>query len=98
MNNTCAQESLKKFRLTIERLEPSKQIAAAKWLEGVVVAQALTNEEREEIVEAANEYVGKAEEEKYVEAVNALVEYLELVEKNKGAERKRSKRRDVSVN
>ena len=98
MNDTCAQESLKKFRLTIERLEPSKQIAAAKWLEGVVVAQALTNEEREEIVEAANEYVGKAEEEKYVEAVNALVEYLELVEKNKGAERKRSKRRDVSVN
>jgi hypothetical protein len=92
MNDTCAKESLKKFRLTIESLELSKQIAAAKWLEGVVVAQVLTNEEREEIVEAANEYVGKVEEEKYVDAINALVEYLELVEKSTSVEQKRLKR------
>jgi hypothetical protein len=92
MNGVPEQESLRKFKSTIESLEPSKQVAAAKWLEGVVVAQFLTTKEREDLVEAANEYVEKADEEKYVDAVNTLVEYLNLVERSSNTESKRSKR------
>lgn len=92
MNGVPDQEALRKFKSTIESLEPSKQVAAVKWLEGVVVAQFLTTKEREDVVEAANEYVEKTDEEKYVDAINTLVEYLDLVERNTNVESKKSKR------
>lgn len=75
-------KSLKKVGQVIECLDLDKQVAATKWLEGVIVAQTLTTLEREGIVKAANEYVETLEEEEeYVSAVNALIEYLERVQK-----------------
>jgi len=76
------RESLKKVGRVIECLDLDKQVAATKWLEGVIVAQTLTALEREGIVKAANEYVETLEEEEeYVGAVNALIEYLEHVQR-----------------
>lgn len=94
MSEACSREPLKKFGRVIESLDPNKQIAAAKWLEGVIVAQALTTEERENLVEAANEYVEALEEEEYVDSVNALVEYLGRV--GKSARRLRKKGHKVT--
>jgi spore cortex formation protein SpoVR/YcgB (stage V sporulation) len=67
---------LGKLTQFIESLDLDKQVAATKWLEGVIVAQILTNEEREGIVKAANEYIGAVNEEKYLDAVNALIEQI----------------------
>lgn len=76
------RESLKKVGRVIECLDLDKQVAATKWLEGVIVAQTLTAIEREGIVKAANEYVENLEEEEeYVGAVNALIEYLGQVQR-----------------
>ncbi len=76
------RESLKKVGQVIECLDLEKQVAATKWLEGVIVAQTLTTLEREGIVKAANDYVETLEEEEeYVGAVNALIEYLARVQK-----------------
>jgi hypothetical protein len=96
MSETCSREPLKKFGRAIENLDPNKQVAAAKWLEGVIVAQALTTEERESLVEAANEYVEALEEEEYVDSVNALVEYLGRV--GKSARRALKKGRKLTSN
>jgi hypothetical protein len=92
MSEACSPEPLRKFRQAIESLEPNKQVAAAKWLEGVIVAQALTTEEREKLVEAANEYVESLEEEEYVDSVNALVDYLGHVGKSARRARKRGRK------
>ena len=75
------QGSLKKFAITIESLDLDKQVAACKWLEGVIVAQMLTAEERKGVVEASNDYI-EAVEGEYAEAVNALIDYLRRAQKN----------------
>ena len=53
-----------------------------KWLEGVIVAQSLTTDERDELVHASNEYIGSFDGEEYQDAVNALIGYF-TVEKKK---------------
>lgn len=51
--------------------------AVTKWLQGVIVVQILTTEERENIVEAANGYFKAIEEDEKIKAVEALIDYLE---------------------
>ena len=71
------QQSLKKFGKVIRGLDLDKRITAIKWLEGVIVAQSLTTEERDILVKASNDYIGNFEDEKeYQDAVNALIEYF----------------------
>lgn len=70
------KKSLRHFAQAIESLDFNKQIAASKWLEGVIAGRALTSEEREKIVEAVNKYVENIKEDEYQCAVNALLEYL----------------------
>jgi hypothetical protein len=71
-----------------------KRIAAAKWLEGVIVSQVLTADEREIIIKASNEYTEILTEEEFVDKVNALIEYLRKVQKSSRgrAKKKRGKR------
>ncbi|MCW3981947.1 MAG: hypothetical protein NWE81_02365 [Candidatus Bathyarchaeota archaeon] len=76
MGKGRSPEPLGKLTQFIESLDLDKQVAATKWLEGVIVAQILSNEEREGIVKAANEYIGTVEEEKYLDAVNVLIEQI----------------------
>ncbi len=82
MGESRSRESLKKFAQAIEGLDPDRRIAAAKWLEGVIVAQTLTPEEREHIIIAANEYIESVEEDEYMDAVNALIEFLERTKRS----------------
>ena len=88
------RESLKKFAQTIESLDLEKRVAATKWLEGVIVAQNLTAEEREGLVRASNEYIGAAGEADYANEVNALMDYLRRVqrESNRALKKMRKKR------
>ncbi len=73
-------ESLKKLADVLEELSLEKRVSAAKWLEGVILAQNLTAEERDGLVAASNEYVGSTEEAEYVDAVNALMDHLRRVQ------------------
>jgi len=82
MTESRPQETLKKLMQVIEGLSSEKQIAAAKWLEGVIVGQTLTEEERQSIVEAVNEYLRSAEEKEFTDAINTLIEYLKKVQAN----------------
>jgi hypothetical protein len=91
MTESRYRESLKKVGRVITCLDPDKQVAATKWLEGVIVAQTLTTGEREDIVKAANDYVETLGEEEYVGAVNALIGYLEHVQKRANRTLKRNK-------
>jgi len=81
MSNRGDQAPLKKLAPTFESLDLDKRIAAAKWLEGVIVAQALTSDEKESIVKASNEYTETLTEEEFVDKINALIEYLRRVQK-----------------
>jgi hypothetical protein len=81
MGNRGDQEPLKKLAVAFESLDLDKRIAAAKWLEGVIVAQALTSDEKESIIKASNEYTETLREEDFVDKVNALIEYLRKVQK-----------------
>ena len=81
MGNVVSKEPLKKVVQTFESLDLDKRIAAAKWLEGVIVAQALTPDEKESIVKASNEYTETLTEEEFVDKINALIEYLRRVQK-----------------
>jgi hypothetical protein len=94
MSNGRDRESLKKFAQAFESLDLEKRVAAAKWLEGVIVAQNLTAEDRENLVKASNEYIGGAGEEEYVDEVNALMDYLRRVqrESNRALKKMRNKR------
>jgi hypothetical protein len=65
-----------KLAQAINNLPPEKRIAAAKWLEGVMVGQELTNEERENIVKRVNEYIRNLKESKYEEGIKALLDFL----------------------
>jgi len=80
MTESRSQETLKKLMQVIEGLSSEKQIAVAKWLEGVIVGQVLNDEERQDIVEAVNEYLRSADEEEYTEVINALIEHLKKVQ------------------
>lgn len=75
------EPSLKKLAETVEALALDKRIAAAKWLEGVIVVQILSEQERGSIVKAANDYIGDVGESEYVDAVNTLTNYLDKVQK-----------------
>ena len=81
MRSRGDQGPLKKLAQTFESLDLDKRIAAAKWLEGVIVAQALTSGEKESIVKASNEYTEILTEEEFVDKINALIEYLRRVQK-----------------
>jgi hypothetical protein len=81
MRNRGNQEPLKKLAQTFESLDLDKRIAAAKWLEGVIVAQALTPDEKESIVKASNEYTEVLTDEEFVDKINALIKYLRGVQK-----------------
>jgi len=76
------RESLKKLAYAIDCLDLDKRLAATKWLEGVIVAQILTSEERDGLVKAANEYIADVEEEEYIGAVNVLIECLAQTQRN----------------
>lgn len=82
MRNVVNKEPLKKLAQTFESLTLDKRIAAAKWLEGVIVSQVLTMDERESIINASNEYTELLSEEEFVDKVNALIEYLRDVQKS----------------
>lgn len=82
MTESRPQETLRKLIRVIEGLSLEKQIAATKWLEGVIVGQTLTEEERQSIVEAVNEYLRSAEEKEFTDAINTLIEYLKKVQAN----------------
>jgi hypothetical protein len=82
VTSNLIQKSLRKFRKVIESLDLDKRISAMKWLEGVIVAQSLTTDERDELVHASNKYIGSFEGEEYQDAVNALIGYF-TVEKKK---------------
>jgi hypothetical protein len=99
MTTSRDRESLRKFAQTIESLDLEKRVAASKWLEGVIVAQNLTAEERENLVKASNEYIAGAGDEQYVDDVNALMDYLRRVqrESNRALKKMRKKRLTESV-
>lgn len=82
MRIVARKDPLKKLAETFERLDLDKRIAAAKWLEGVIVSQVLTSDERQSIVEASNEYTEVLTEEEYEDKVNALIEYLRKLQKS----------------
>jgi hypothetical protein len=76
MLNDANRDPLKKLAQVFESLDLNKRIAAAKWLEGVIVSQVLTSDERQSVINASNEYTEILTEEEYVDKVNALIEYL----------------------
>jgi hypothetical protein len=73
---------LKKLAQVFESLDLNKRIAAAKWLEGVIVSQFLTSDERQTIINASNEYTEILTDEEYVDRINALVEYLRKMQES----------------
>jgi hypothetical protein len=73
---------LKKLAQVFESLDLDKRIAAAKWLEGVIVSQVLTSDERQSIINASNEYTEILTEDEYVDKVNALIEYLRKMQES----------------
>jgi hypothetical protein len=75
------RELLRKFAQVMDALDVEKRISAAKWLEGVVVAQGLTAAERDRLVAASNEYIGSTSEAEYADAVNAFIDYLWQVQR-----------------
>jgi hypothetical protein len=88
--------SLKKFGRSFESLDLEKRVAAAKWLEGVILAQTLTAEERGLLVKASNKFIEAADEEDYVDGVNLLMDYLQRIQsKAHRAIKKRRKKRSV---
>ncbi len=82
MRIVARKDPLKKLAETFESLDLDKRIAAAKWLEGVIVSQVLTSDERQSIVNASNEYTEVLTEEEYEDKVNALIEYLRKLQKS----------------
>lgn len=98
MDKSRNREPLKKIAQTIESLDLDKRIAAAKWLEGVIVAQILTAKERETIVKAANEYIETVEEDEYADAVNALMEFLRSMQRSANRALKRANNKRLAEN
>ena len=98
MGESQNRQSLEKIAQAIKSLDPDKQIAAAKWLEGVIVAQILTPKERETIVNAANEYIENVEEHEYTTSVNALMEFLSSIQRNAKRTLKRKNNKRLAEN
>jgi len=80
MRINAIKDPLKKLARAFESLDLDKRIAAAKWLEGVIVSQVLTADERERIINASNEYTDTFTEGEFVDKVNALIKYLQDVQ------------------
>lgn len=80
VNKIHYRKSLEEFAQALENLDMKKRIAVTKWLQGVIVVQILTTEERENIVKAANGYFKAIEEDEKIKAVDALIDYLEEVQ------------------
>ena len=81
MDNTANKEPLRKLAQAFERLDLEKRKAAAKWLEGVIVSQILSSDERESIVKASNEYTEILAAEEYESKVDDLIEFLRVMQK-----------------
>lgn len=96
MSRRRYRKSLKRFAQIIEGLDLNKKIAAARWLEGVITSQILTNEERENIVKAANDYIEGFEEEEYLNAVNELIGFLEREQRSARLALKKKKKRHLA--
>lgn len=74
---------LKILTNALKDFEAEKQIAVAKWLEGVISGQSLSNEERERVVKAVNDYISSLEKSDYGKGINALLDFLrDLQERN----------------
>lgn len=82
MGSAANNEPLKKLAQTFEHLDLEKRIVAAKWLEGVIVSQILTSEERENIVIASNEYTESLTDEDFENKVGDLIEYLRKLQES----------------
>ena len=82
MGNTVNNEPLRKLAQAFERLDLEKRKAAAKWLEGVIVSQILSSDERESIVKASNEYTEFLAAEEYESKVDDLIEFLRGMQKS----------------
>jgi len=83
MGSAANNVPLKKLAQTFELLDLEKQKAAAKWLEGVIVSQILTSQERENIVIASNEYMESLTDEDYENKVDDLINYLRKLQKSR---------------
>jgi hypothetical protein len=75
-----SRNPLKKLAQVFDSLDIDKRVAAAKWLEGVIVSQILTSDERQSIINASNEYTEILAEEEYVDKVNTLIAYLRKIQ------------------
>ena len=82
MTNAANNEPLKKLAQTFERLNSEKRIVAAKWLEGVIISQILTSQEREKIVIASNEYTESLTDDDYENKVDDLIEFLKKLQES----------------
>lgn len=82
MRKVAGKDPLKKLAETFESLDLNKRIAAAKWLEGVIVSQILTADERQSIVKASNRYTEVLPEGEYEDKINDLIDYLRKVQKS----------------
>ena len=82
MDSVANNKSLEKLAHTFGRLDLEKRIAAAKWLEGVIVSQILTSEERESIVNASNEYTESLTDDDCKNKVDDLIEYLRKLQES----------------
>jgi hypothetical protein len=83
MGSAANNVPLKKLAQTFELLDLEKQIVAAKWLEGVIVSQILTSQERQNIVIASNEYTESLTDEDYENKVDDLIKYLRKLQKSR---------------
>jgi hypothetical protein len=81
MPSDQTRELLQQVAQVIRSMGVEKRISATKWLEGVIVAQSLTVEERDRLVKASNEYIGSTDEADYVDAVNAFIDLLQQVQR-----------------
>jgi hypothetical protein len=75
-----SRNPLKKLAQVFDSLDIDKRVAAAKWLEGVIVSQILTSDERQSIINASNEYTEILAEEEYVDKINTLIAYLRKIQ------------------
>ena len=71
---------LKILTNALKDFEVEKQIAVAKWLEGVISGQSLSNEERESVVKAVNDYISSLEKSDYEKGINVLLDFLRDVQ------------------
>jgi len=71
---------LKILITALKDFEVEKQIAAAKWLEGIISGQSLSDKERDGVVKAVNDYISSLEKDDYGKGINALLDFLRDVQ------------------